>query len=210
MTATPFSLDSITLEYSQEDYKPQRLQPKTGIWFEFQVSSAKTEQASQGHLQVKCEAEALDSNGKSMFKKYMNIPMPVSIGEHAAPTYAKGLWLMNVVPLFPDNVAYDRMEKDPATGKLQYFKGQERLEGKAYDEAMTAQNKVIGEKAREVAVQWVKEGDGCTVADFQGKRFFAQVKESKDGKYVNIDRPYAMAPDGEDVCYDRKEAMINK
>lgn len=207
-TATAFTLDDITLEYSQEDYKPQHWEPKTGVWFEFAISRAVCEQSKQGHLQVKLEAEALDSSGKAMFKKFINVPMPVSIGENAAPTYAKGLWLMNIVSLFPENLAYDRIEKDPITGKMAYFKGDVHLKGDEYDRAMTKQNKTVGEKAREVAKEWVKHGDGVNIDEFMGKRFFARLVRSKDGKYVNIDRPYAIMPTtGEEVCYDKKEAQ---
>lgn len=206
MSATSFSMDDITLEYSQDDYKPQRREPKCNVWFEFEVTSAKTEQSPKGHLQVKMEAEALDSSGKKMFKKYVNVPMPISIGEHAAPTYAKGLWLMNVVPLFPEHLAYDSIQKDPITGKMIYFKGDIKLEGKEYEEAMTRQNKTIGEMARDVAKAWISDPEQ-PVESFQGKRFFAKLKSSTDGKYTNIDRPYGIAPSGEEICYDAKEAM---
>lgn len=206
MSATSFSLDDITLEYSQEDYKPQSRQPKCDVWFEFEVTSAKTEQSPKGFLQVKAEAEALDSNGKKMFKKYVNIPMPISIGEHAAPTYAKGLWLMNVVPLFPEHLAYDGIKKDPITGKMVYFKGDEKLQGKEYEEAMTKQNRIIGEMARDIAKAWISDPEE-PVSSFVGKRFFAKLIKSKDEKYTNIDRPYGIAPSGEDICYDAKEAM---
>lgn len=206
MSATSFSLDSITLEYSQDDYKPQRREPKCDVWFEFEVTSAKTEQSPKGHLQVKLEAEALDSAGKKMFKKYSNIPMPVSIGEHAAPTYAKGLWLMNVVPLFPEHLAYDSIRKDSITGKMVYFKGDAKLEGKEYEEAMTKQNRTIGEMARDVAKSWITDPE-AQVGSFVGKRFFAKLKASADGKYTNIDRPYGIAPADEEICYDAKEAM---
>jgi hypothetical protein len=152
------------------------------------------------------EAEALDSSGKKMFKKFVNVPMPISIGEHAAPTYAKGLWLMNIVPLFPEHLAYDSIAKDPITGKMVYYKGDVKLEGKDYEAAMTKQNKTIGEMARDVAKGWVTNPEE-PVSDFVGKRFFAKLKKSTDGQYTNIDRPYGIAPSGEDICYDAKEAM---
>jgi hypothetical protein len=207
MSATPFTLDDITLAYSEEDYKPQRAQPKIGLTFEFEVIAAKVEQSKQGHLQAALQVSALDSDGKEMFKKYLNVPMPVSIKEIQAPEYAKGMWTMMVGPLFPKLAPYDSVAIDTATGRKVYSKGGKELKGPEFDEAIVTYRKAIAEIAKTTARQWIEEGDASTIEQFMNKRFYAKLRASKDGKYVNIDRMYPTAPDGEEVCYDKKEAM---
>jgi hypothetical protein len=207
MSATAFTLDDLTVEFSQEDYKPQRREPKLGIFYEWKISSATIKMSDRKFLQVNCEAQALDGDGNQMFKKFLNIAVPVSVGENVAPTYAKGLWLMQVTPLFPEHVAYDGVEKDVITGKFVYLKGGEVLKGKAYDDAITAQNEAIGSMAKDVAVEWIRDGDGTVIESFLGKHFFAQLKKDSSGKYTNIDRMYCVAPKDVAVCYDKKEAL---
>ncbi len=208
MSATAFTLDDLTVEFSKEDYTPQRKEAKTGVWYEWKISSASIKMNEKNkYLQVNCEAEALDGDGKKMFKKYLNIAVPVSVGENTAPTWAKGLWLAQVVPLFPEHIAYDAIEKDIVTGKMVYLKGGQQLKGKAYEDAVTEQNSIIGPMAKDVAVEWIRDGDGAVIESFLGKRFFGQLKSDPSGKYVNIDRMYPFAPNGAEVCYDKKEAL---
>ncbi|HST79342.1 MAG TPA: hypothetical protein VLN58_12710 [Verrucomicrobiae bacterium] len=207
MSATAFTLDDLTVEFSKEDYRPQRREPKLQTWYEWNISSASIKMSDKNFLQVNCEAQALDSDGNQMFKKYLNIAVPVSVGQNTAPTYAKGLWLMQVTPLFPEHVAYDAVEKDEITGKYVYLKNGEQLKGKAYDDAITAQNEAIGAMAKEVAVEWIRDGDGAVIEPFLGKRFFAQLKKDASGKYTNIDRMYCIAPKDAEVCYDKKIAL---
>ena len=207
MAATAFTLDDLTVEFSKEDYTPKAREPKTGVWFEWKIASASIKMGKNNYLQVNCEAEALDGDGRKMFKKYLNIAVPVSVGENAAPTWAKGLWLAQVVPLFPEHLAYQAIEKDELTGKMTYLKDGEVLKGKAYEEAFTKQNEAIGAKAKEVAIEWIRDGDGAIIEDFLGKAFFAQVKSDATGKYFNIDRMYHAAPQGAEVCYDKTKAI---
>lgn len=207
MSATAFTLDDLTVEFSKEDYVPTSKQPKCGIWYEWNIVTASIKMHDKGYLQVNCEAEALDGDGKKMFKKYLNIAVPVSVGQNVAPTWAKGLWLSQIVPLFPEHVAYDGVEKDELTGKFAYTTGGEKLKGKAYEEAFTKQNEAVGAKAKEVAVEWIRDGDGAIIEDFIGKKFFAQLKSDSTGKYTNIDRMYCFVPKGVEVCYDKKEAL---
>jgi hypothetical protein len=149
----------------------------------------------------------LDGDGKKMFQKYINIPMPVSIGENTAPDYAKFMWLNSVRPLFPEHAPFDKVEKDAITGKNVFYKNGEVVKGKAYEDAVTAANMAIGSLAKDVAREWVESGDNTPVAAFVDKCFFAKLKASKDAKYVNVDRMYTEAPDGEEVCYDRTVAL---
>lgn len=207
MAATAFTLDDLTVEFSKEDYTPRAREPKTGIFYEWNIANATIKMGKNNYLQVNCEAEALDGDGKRMFKKYLNIAVPVSVGEHAAPTWAKGLWLSQVIPLFPEYLAYDAVEKDEITGKMVYLKDGEILKGKAYEEAFTKQNEAIGSMAKDVAVEWIRDGDGAVIESFLGKKFFAQVKTDAAAKYYNIDRMYAFAPKDAVVCYDKKEAI---
>lgn len=207
MSATPFTLDDITLTYAEEDYKPQRAQPKIGVTFEFEVLAASVEQSRQGHIQAKLTLSALDGEGREMFKKYLNVPLPVSIRDITAPDYAKGMWSSMSAPFFPKLAAYDKIELDAATGKKIYSKFDIELTGKEFDEAVIAQRKALAEVAKNVARSWVEDGDGAHLDQFTGKRVFAKLKHSKDGKYVNVDRMYSEVPAEEEVCYDRNEAM---
>lgn len=207
MSATAFTLDDLTVEFSKEDYTPSQRQPKCGIWYEWNITNASIKMHDKGYLQVNCECDALDQDGKRMFKKYLNIAVPVSVGTNTAPTWAKGLWLSQVVPLFPEHVAYDTVEKDDITGKMAYLKDGEKLSGKAYEEAFTKQNEAIGSKAKEVAVEWIRDGDGTVIEDFLGKKFFATLKSDPSGKYTNVDRMYCFAPKGVEICYDKKTAL---
>lgn len=207
MSATAFTLDDLTVEFSKEDYRPQRRDGKTGVWYEWNIASAKIRMHDKNYLVVTCEADALDGDGKRMFKKYLNIAVPVSVGQNVAPTWAKGLWLSQVVPLFPEHVAYDAVEKDLVSGKFQYLKDGSILKGKDYEEAFTKQNEAVGAIAKDVAIEWIREGDDADIAQFIGKRFFAQLKSDAGGKYTNIDRMYVVAPTDAKVCYDRKEAL---
>lgn len=207
MSATAFTLDDLTVEFSKEDYTPKAREPKCGIWYEWQIASAAIKMGKNNYLQVTCEAEALDGDGKKMFKKYLNIAVPVSVGENVAPTWAKGIWLSSVVPLFPEHVAYQAVEKDEITGKMVFFKDGEKLSGKSYEEAFTKQNEAIGAMAKDVAVEWIRDGDGAVIESFLGKKFFAQLKADTTGKYTNIDRMYCFAPSNAEICYDKKVAL---
>lgn len=207
MSATPFTLDDLTLAYSEEDYKPQRQEPKTGVTFEFEVKSAKVEQSKQGHIQAALQVAALDSDGREMFKKYLNIPLPVSIRDIVAPEYSKGMWKQMTAPLFPEVAAYDKVEIDTATGRKVYSKKGKELEKGSFDSETVKQNKALAEIAKDCAKDWIEGGDGSPLGQFAEKRFFAKLRTSKDGKYVNIDRMYFRAPENESVCYDRKEAL---
>lgn len=208
MSATAFTLDDITLEYSQEDYKPQSYEPKLDTWFEFKVNSAVVEKHANDYLAVKLECHALDGDGKKMFSKNIFAAMPVSIGEQIhAPSWAKGLWLQNIRPLYAEYQAFDKREKDPITGKSAYFKDGKPLKGKEYEEASIAGNKAIGALAKGIARGWVENGDGHIVDDFVNRTFFAKVKKDKSGQYTNIDKATASLPDGEEACYDKKQAM---
>lgn len=207
MSNDKISLDDLRSEYTDEDYKIQRREPKPGIVYEFEVIDAQVLQSNKGFLNMKLEVHALDSDGKQMFKKYINVPMPISLPDVQAPEYAKGLWITNVKPFFPEHAPYDKVEEDAITGKKVYSKGGEPIKGDAYDKAVFEANKAVAAKATDVAKIWVEKGDKSAVPDFAGKRFFAKVKVSKDGKYVNVDKMTSTVPEGEDVCYDRKAAL---
>lgn len=208
MSATAFTLDDITLEYSQEDYKPQSYEPKTDTWFEFKVRTAEVSKHTNGYLAVKMECDALDGDGKKMFSKNIFAAMPVSVGEEiSAPTWAKGLWLQNIRPLYPEHAAYDSMSKDPITGKTGYVKDGKSMPRDMVERAKTEANKKVGTMAKGIARGWVENGDGNVVDDFLNRTFFAKVKADKSGKYTNIDKATALLPDGEEVCYDKKAAL---
>jgi hypothetical protein len=208
MSATNFTIDDLTLAYSEEDYKPQRKEPLPGLWFEFKVKEATIEQGKLGHLQVKLVTEALDSSGKPLFKKWVNIPVPVSFGETVAPAWSKGLWLAGVRPLFPQDAPYDRVEKDEVTGQKAYFKGDEELKkGKDFDDALVASNRRIAERARDVAKVWLEHGDTAEVPDFTGQTVFGKTVASKEGKYINVEKLMANAPADAEVVYDAKTAF---
>lgn len=208
MSATAFSIDDITLEYSQEDYKPQSNAPKPNTWFEFKVAQATVTKHANNYLAVKMVCDALDGDGKKMFSKNIFAAMPVSVGEEiSAPAWAKGLWLQNIRPLYPEHSPFDEKVKDPITGKTAYLKDGQPLKGKDYEAAVVASNKAIGAMAKGIARGWVENGDGHAVDEFLNCTFFAQVKADKTGQYTNIDKAAAMLPKGEDACYDRKAAM---
>lgn len=207
MAATAYTLDDMTVELSEQDYVPKSREPKLGLMYEFVTADTKIVQHKDGHLVLKGKANALDSEGDTMFSKYINIALPVSIGEHAAPTYAAGMFIKNMRPFFPEHAAYDRVEKDEVTGEKFYCKGDEKFSGKDYTQRVTEANKEIGKYAKYFAQVWIENGDNVPADEIEGKRFFAKVKADKTGKYVNIDTMYATCPADETVCYDKKEAM---
>lgn len=208
MSATAFTLDDITLEYSQEDYKPQSYEPKTDTWFEFKVRTAEVSQHANGYLAVKMECDALDGDGKKMFSKNIFAALPVSVGEEiSSPTWAKGMWLQNIRPLYQEFAAFDKIGKDPITGKTAYWKGGKALSRDEVEDMKTEANKQVGQLAKGIARGWVESGDGHVVDEFLNRTFFAKVKADKSGKYTNIDKATTLLPYGEEACYDKKLAL---
>lgn len=207
MTATAFTLDDLTLDYSQEDYKPQRRDGKPGLYYEFRIVSAKIKQQDAGHLAVMLETNALDGEGNKMFKKNIYLALPVSVGENSSPTYAKGMWLNQVRPLFPEIAPYDREAKDEITGRKVYFKGDHQLTKEEYEPAVTEANKKIGEMAKDCARVWLEHGNDAELDPFMDRSFFATLQADKTGKYVNIAKISSVPPADVAICYDRKEAL---
>jgi len=207
MSATSFTLDDLTLDYSQDDYKPQRRDGKPGLTYEFKIAGAKIKQHGQGHLTVILDNHALDGEGTSMFRKSIFLALPVSVGENSSPTYAKGMWLNQIRPLFPEFAPYDRQEKDEITGRKLYFKDGRQLDKDEIEPAIVEANKKVGEMAKDCARTWIEQGDDAVLEPFIDRHFFATLQEDKSGKYVNISRISAKAPEEGDVCYDRKVAL---
>lgn len=207
MSATSFTLDDLTLEYSQEDYKPQRRDGKAGLWYEFKIASAKIKQHEKGHLQVILQNDALDSEGKKMFSKSIFMALPVSVGQNTAPSYAKGMWLSQVRPLFPEVAPYDRDEKDEITGRKVYFKDDRQMDKDEIEPAIVDANKKIGEMAKDCARMWLENGDDSELGHFDGRTFFATLQADKTGKYVNIAKMTQKMPEGIEPCYDRQQAL---
>jgi hypothetical protein len=209
MSATSFTLDDLTLDYSQEDYKPQRRDGKPGLTYEFKIANAKIKQHNQGHLAVTLENHALDGDGKVMFKKNIFLALPVSVGENSSPTYAKGMWLNQVRPLFSEIAPYDHQEKDEITGRKIYFKDGRQLDKDEIEPAIIEANKKVGEMAKDCARTWIEHGDDAVLDMFIDRTFFAMLTEDKSGKYVNITKMSSKAPEEGEVCYDRKVALGN-
>lgn len=210
MAATAYSIDELTLDFAEADYKPQSRELTTGLFYEWEINAATIKQQDEtkgGHLAMSIECKALDSDGKQMAKKWLYVALPVSIGENSSPVWAKGMWLGSIRPLYPEWAPYDSVEKDPITDKRVYMKDGKPLKGKEYDVAITEANKKVGALAKEFAKEWIENGDGHKIEAFAGKKFFAKLKVDKSGKYTNFDWMQANAPTDEEVCYDRKVAL---
>lgn len=213
MSAVAHSMDAISLGFSDEDYKAERPELKTDTFFEWRISDANIKRTKKGdNLTVVLKCEALDANAAAMAPKWMNVAMPVSIpGENiTCPDYAKKMFLAQMAPLFPELGPYDNVEVDPYSGTKTYYKDGEVITGKAFDLARFDSNKRIGALAKEFAQVWMETMDKSSLDVLLDKRFFAILKKSKDGQYVNIAEMRASAPTDKDVVYDRKEAFKKK
>lgn len=213
MSAVAHSMDAISLEFSDEDYKAERPEPKTDTFFEWRISDANIKRTKKGdNLTVVIKCEALDENAAAMFPKWMNVAIPVSIPSEniSCPDYAKSMFLKQMAPLFPEMGPYDNVEVDPFNGKKVYYKDGEVISGKAFDLARFDSNKRIGALAKEFAQVWMETKDKSSLDVLLDKRFFAILKKSKDDKYVNIAEMKTSAPTDKDVVYNRKEAFKTK
>lgn len=209
MTAA-HKLDAISLSFTEEDYKANRPEPRLDTYFEFRVSDANVKRSKNGkNLALTLKVEALDEMASAMFPRWMNVAIPVDIASEKieCPEYAKSMFLKQMAPLFPEHGPYDNVEKDPYSGKNVYYKDGEQISGKEFDLARFASNKKVGAFAKEYAAAWLETGDKVSIDALLEKRFFAILKASKDGKYVNIADMSARAPQDRDVVYTRQEAF---
>lgn len=213
MTAAAHNLDSITLGFTEEDYKDARPEPKLDTYFEWRVTDATVRRSkSKPNLTLLLKVEALDEQAASMFPKWINVAIPVSIpGESIiCPEYAKSMFLSQLAPLYPEIGPYDNVELDPFTGKKTYYKDGDVLTSHDYDLAKFESNKAIGAKARWFAELWMESADKVTIDELLDRKFFAILKASTDGKYVNVAKMSARAPEDKEIVYSRKEAFKAK
>lgn len=208
-----YTLDAITLAFTDEDYKDNRPDPKLDTFFEWRVSDATVRRAkNRPNLTLLLKVEALDEQAAAMFPKWINITVPVSIPAEniVCPDYAKSMFLSQLAPLYPEVGPYDNVELDPFSGKKSYYKDGEQLSNKDFDVAKFESNKQIGAMARKFAELWMNTKDKATVDELLDRKFFGILKASTDGKYVNVSKMNARAPLDQEVVYSRKEAFKNK
>lgn len=209
MTAA-HSMDAISLGFDDDDYKDSRPEPKLDTPFEWRIADATVKRTkSGGNLTLLLKCEALDEQASAMFPKWVNIAIPVSIPSEniECPDYAKSMFLKQLAPLYPEMGPYDNIEKDPYSGKKVYFKDGEQISGKEFDLAKFESNKKIGALAKTFAQAWMTTKDKASIEELCEKRFFAILKASKDGQYVNITNMNARAPEDAEVVYSRREAF---
>lgn len=201
-----FTIDDLVLDFADKDYAPERKEPKENVYFEFQVKQCVIKRAKAGHLAAKITVEALDADGSPMFKQWINTALPVSVGDVIPPDYAKKIFLSTMRPLLPENAAYDIKMQDPASKKWTYYKGGNVVNGKAFDEAVIAQNRANGAIAKDMAVAFIQsEEDECDFDGLNGNHFFGKIE--KKGDYTNVKYMEVDLPEGVNVCYDKKEAF---
>lgn len=207
------SMDSISLGFTDDDYKADRPEPKTDVFFEWRIGDAIIKRAKSGkYLSVVLKVEALDGNGSAMFPKWINLAVPVSIpGEGIeCPDYSKKMFLDSLRPLFPELGAYDRVDTDAISGRRVYMKDGQPLTGKDFDVAKMESNRKVGAMAKDFAQAWLDSGDKTSLDIFLDRKFFGILKSSKDGQYTNVSKMRSEPPADASVVYDRKDAYKSK
>lgn len=203
---TSFNVDDLVCDFDEKDFAPQRDEPKENVWFEFETKSTKIKQAKAGHLQATIEVEALNADGNPMFKKWINTPLPVSMKDISPPKQSLSIFLSTMRPFFPETAAYDTKLKDPVSKKTVYMKDGQPVNGKAYESAVTEQNRSNAAIAKEMAVAFVTGDDDEVIFDgLNGRRFYAKIE--KKGDYSNVKHMEINLPEGEEAVYSREEAM---
>lgn len=201
-----FSIDDIVMDFVDKDYAPERKEPKEGVYYEFQVKRTTIKRAKAGHLQAVVQVEALDANGNPMFLKWINLALPVSVGDMTPPEYAKKIFLGTMRSLCPENAAYDSKRQDPVSKKWTYFKGDAPVNTEDYDHAVIDQNRANANVARDMAKAFVEADDDEAGFDgLNGNKFFGRLE--RKGDFTNIKGMDVSVPEGSEVIYDRAEAF---
>ena len=199
-----FTVGDIVREYSEKDFVPARSEPRSDVFFEFKVGEASLGLAKKGYLQLSLKCNALDSNGASMFTKYMNLALPVAY-KGTAPHASAGNILGGALrAMHPELAVYDTVSEDAATGKKVYLKDGKAVTGKAYDAAVAAQAKAITG-----LIDGLTDATGSAdaIQALIGRTFFAKVESDKTGQYTNITKMLGTAPTKDPVIYDRAQAF---
>lgn len=201
-----FSVDDLVSQFVDADYAPERQEPKENVYFEFAVKETTIKRAKAGHLQAKITVEAKDADDAKMFTQWINVPLPVALGDMTPPDYAKKVFLGTMRPFFPEHAAYDMKVQDNASKKAIYLKDGQPVNGKDYDEAVIAQNKHNAEIAIDMARTFVQaDDDEAEYPGLDGVRFFGTIE--KKGDFSNVRNCQIQLPEGTEVVYSRKEAF---
>ena len=201
-----FSIDDIVMDFAEKDYAPERKEPKEGVYFEFNVDECTVKRAKAGHLMAKIKLSALDANGDSMFPQWINLALPVSVGDMTPPDYAAKIFLGQMRALKPENAAFDMKQQDPVSKKWTYMKGGEPVKAEDYNTAVTDQNRANGTVARDMAAAFIEaDADEAAYDGLTGNRFFARVE--KKGDFTNVKGLEIALPEGVPVVYERAEAF---
>jgi len=199
-----FSANDIEKAYGDSDFERPSFEPVQNTWFEFEVKNALIQTAKAGHLQLSLMVSALNSDGETMFTKFVNAPLPVRYKGISPPEAAASILASTLKSLLPEVSPYDSIKKNPANEKKRdYFKGGEKLSKEAFE---------AGEKAQTAAVRSTIDSlvDPAASADsltgLIGRRFFAKLSADKTGKFINVKPMVGILSEGEVVVYDTRTA----
>ena len=204
MSEFTFTVDDVVRESAAKDYMPTRSEPKTGVFYEWKVTSAKLDVAKKGYLQLSLQCAALNKDGGAMFTKYMNIALPVAFKGVTPFKEARAIFKDTVTALHADWSIYDTVSEDAATGKKIYLKNGVEIKGAAY----TAAQKAQADNLVQLETALTTPGSSTeAVNSLVGRTFFARIEQDKTGQYTNIKGLLSHTPSKDPVVYDPKEAF---